>query len=87
MLVYPAAQSANLDERGTFQSQDGYIFAGTYDGSRELQGRIVSRPSCGSQFLRQMLAAKVDAYQWNWRLAYNADAALRLCAAWPTLKL
>ena len=82
-LLHPAAENAILDASGSFGMRSGYLFAGTYHGNRRLVGTLVNRPSCGSQFLRRLLAEKVGAQQWNWRLAYNGEAALRLCASWP----
>jgi hypothetical protein len=65
-----------------WKADEDYLFTGKYRGERVIVGHSVNAPSCGSQFFRRALSAKVKSPAWNWRLSPNVDAARRLCSTW-----
>jgi len=85
--TFPSAAPVAIDRDGAFSADLGYLFAGLYVGEGRISGKIVAKPSCGSQFFRRLLAAKVKSYEWDWRLAPNPDIAAKLVQQWGiTLK-
>jgi len=81
--IFPNAAPVALDRRGAFSAELGYLFAGLYRGEGQITGKIVAKPSCGSQFFRRLLAAKLNLDQWDWRLAPNPNSAAQLVKRWP----
>lgn len=79
---YPEATATVFNVGSVWPHSPGYLFAGLYQAGGSISGMLVSRPGCGSQFLRQLWASKAGSVSWNWRTVPNPAAAFSLCEAW-----
>jgi len=79
---YPEARQEVISEDSSLVAKEGYLFAGSYGGTRVIRGILVQKPSCESQFFRRLLASQVGSVQWDWRLSPRPEAALALCRRW-----